>query len=120
MRRDARAPLLDVIESCDAVTAAVSDLDLDGYLASRLVRSSVEREFIIIGEAMVVLSRIAPDVFAAITQARRIVDFRNQLTHAYSMIEDDLVWEIAAHDVAILRAECDALKRELDRAGASD
>jgi hypothetical protein len=26
----------------------------------------------------------------------------------------------AAHDVAILRAECDALKRELDRAGASD
>ncbi|MHB9149470.1 MAG: hypothetical protein ACYC33_05200 [Thermoleophilia bacterium] len=44
MRRDARALFFDVIESYDAVTAAVSDLDLDGYLVSRLVRSSVERE----------------------------------------------------------------------------
>ena len=114
MQRDARALLLDVIESCDAVTTALSGLDLDEYLGSRLVRSSVEREFIIIGEAMAVLSRIAPDLFDSITQARRIVDFRNQLTHAYSIIEDDLVWEIAVHDVAILRAECDKLKRELD------
>lgn len=114
MRRDARALLLDIEESCEAITAAVDALDLDGYLASRLVRSSVEREFIIIGEAIVVLSRIAPDAFAAITRARRIVDFRNQLTHEYSMIEDELVWEIVGHDVAVLRSECAALIREME------
>ena len=86
MPRDARAYLADVIEACDAIANAVHGLDLAGYESSRLVRSSVEREFIIIGEAVSALSRVAPDVFASITRARRIVDFRNQLTHEYPTV----------------------------------
>ena len=46
MPRDALAHLSDVIESCDAITAALVGIDLDGYKRNRLVRSSVEREFI--------------------------------------------------------------------------
>ena len=61
MPRDARAYLADVIESCDAITVAIRGLDLAGYQGNRLVRSSVEREFIIIGEAAAALiQRIAP------------------------------------------------------------
>ncbi len=56
MPRDVRAYLADIIEGCDAIVAALSGLDLDSYKSSRLVRSSVEREFIIIGEAASVLS----------------------------------------------------------------
>jgi uncharacterized protein with HEPN domain len=91
MPRDALAYLSDVIESCDAITAALLGLDLDEYKRSRLVRSSVEREFIIIGEAVAALARVAPDVFAVIPRARRIVDFRNQLTHEYPTVDDTLV-----------------------------
>jgi hypothetical protein len=40
----------------------------------------LKREFIIIGEAVLALSRKAHDVFASITGARLIVDFRNRLT----------------------------------------
>jgi uncharacterized protein with HEPN domain len=75
------------------------------------VRSSVEREFIIISEAVAALSRVAPEVFGAITRARRIVDFRNQLTHEYPTVDDALVWAIADHDVAVLRNECQTLLR---------
>ncbi len=71
MPRDARAYLSDLIESCDAIAVAVRGLDLGGYEGSRLVRSSVEREFIIIGEAAAALARIAPEAFGAITRARR-------------------------------------------------
>lgn len=39
------------IESCDAITVATQGLDLGEYEGNRLVRRSVEREFIIIGEA---------------------------------------------------------------------
>ena len=74
MPRDALAYLSDIIESCDAISAALTGLDLEAYQRSRLVRSSVEREFIIIGEAISALSRVAPDTFASITHARRIVD----------------------------------------------
>jgi uncharacterized protein with HEPN domain len=46
------------------------------------------------------------EVFNSITHARRIVDFRNQLTHEYPSVNDDFVWGIAVRDVPILSREC--------------
>ncbi len=109
MQRDDRAYLNDIVEACTAIERALSELDLAAYRANRLVRSSVEREFIIIGEAVAALSRVSPQVFAQVTRARRIVDFRNQLTHSYATVDDALVWLIAEHDVPVLRGECAAL-----------
>lgn len=109
MPRDPRAYLEDIVEACQAISAATQGLDLPAYLANRLVRSAVEREFIIIGEALVALSRRAPSAFAAIGHARRIIDFRNQLTHEYPTIDDTIVWAIADRDVPVLRRECQVL-----------
>ena len=66
MPRDQRAYLADIVESCDAIQSATRDLDLEGYQKNRLVRSSVEREFIIIGEAVAAIARVAPAVFEAL------------------------------------------------------
>ena len=106
MPRDQRAYLADIVEACDAIASAVRDLDLAEYQKSRLIRSSVEREFILIGEAVAALARIAPEAFAAITRARRIIEFRNLLTHAYPSIDDAAVWAIIETDVPLLRLEC--------------
>lgn len=114
MPRDVRAYLADIIESCDAIIAALSGVDVEAYGHDRLVRSAVEREFTIIGEAMLVLSRNSPEVFARISQARRIVDFRNQLTHEYPNVNDTFVWAIADRDVPVLRLECLALLEEFN------
>jgi uncharacterized protein with HEPN domain len=108
MPRDTRAYLADVIEACDAITVAGAGLDLASYERNRLVRSSIEREFIIIGEAIAALARIAPEIFGAITRARRVVNFRNRLTHEYATVDDALVWAIVEHDVPLLRRECAA------------
>lgn len=115
MPRDARAYLSDVVDSCEAIAAAVLGIDLAAYKGNRLVRSSVEREFIIIGEAIAALAHVAPEVFNAITRARRIVDFRNQLTHEYPTVDDAVVWAIVEHDVPILRRECASLISRLSR-----
>ncbi len=106
MPRDDRAYLTDIVDACEAVGQALSDLDLDHYLRNRLVRSAVEREFITIGEALRAMERGSPDIFALISHARRIVDFRNQLTHAYATVDDTLVWAIARNDAPVLLAEC--------------
>lgn len=112
MPRDERAYLANIIEACGAIESAVRNLDLTAYQDKRLIRSSVEREFIIMGEAMAALARIAPATFGAITRARRIVDFRNQLTHEYPTVDDALVWAIVGTDVPVLRRECtDLIKR---------
>ena len=63
---------------------------------------------------MAALSRVSPAVFGLITHARRIVDFRNQLTHEYPAVDDALVWAIVQNDVPVLRRECAAL---LENAG---
>jgi len=60
--------LSDIIESCDAIAAALLGRDLEEDKGSRLVRSSVDREFIIIGEAISELSRVGPDAFYAAGQ----------------------------------------------------
>ncbi|MDQ7841112.1 MAG: DUF86 domain-containing protein [bacterium] len=96
MPRDARAYLSDIIEACDAITAAL------------------------LGEAVSALSRVTPDAFASITRARRIVDFRNQLTHEYPTVDDALVWAIADRDVPVLRVECSALMRSMEAGGEAD
>ena len=57
MRRDPRAFLNDVIEAGSAIVKAVDGIGLDGYSQSRLIRSSVEREFTIIGEALTQLAQ---------------------------------------------------------------
>jgi uncharacterized protein with HEPN domain len=71
MPRDARAYLVDIIDSCDAIGAAIKGLDLAGYEGNRLIRSSVEREFIIIGEAAKGLARIAPPTHSRVSGGRR-------------------------------------------------
>jgi uncharacterized protein with HEPN domain len=109
MQRDERAYLNDIIEACEGIKSALSGLDLAAYRASRLVRFAVEREFLIIGEAIAVLSRSSPQLVAQITHARRIIDFRNQLAHEYPHVDDTVVWLIAEHDVPVLRADCIAL-----------
>ena len=109
MPRDLRAYLADIVDACNAIMEAITGLSLSTYQSNRLIRSSVEREFIIIGEAMAALSRVSPDTFGAITKARRIVDFRNQLTHEYPTVDDALVWAIVETDVPVLLKECSEL-----------
>jgi uncharacterized protein with HEPN domain len=119
MPRDARAYLADIVDACDAIGVALAGIDLDAYRSNRVIRSAVEREFTIIGEAMMVLSHKAPGVFALVTHARRIVDFRNQLTHEYPTVNDTIVWGIADRDVPVLRDECVELLERLDVGGGS-
>lgn len=117
MPRDPRAYLSDIVDSCDAISLAVRGLDIEGYESNRLVRSSVEREFIIIGEATASLGRTSPELFKTITHARRIVDFRNQLTHEYPTVDNAIVWAIVEHDIPVLRRECTSLIQRLTRNG---
>ena len=116
MRRSALAYLRDIVDACDSVVAKLSGVDVEAYLANRTIRSAVEREFTIIGEAVNAISRQNPELAGQISNARKIVGFRNQLVHDYIAIRDEVVWAIAQHDAPVLREECRALIDDLERA----
>lgn len=68
MPRSRNAYLQDIIDACDTIDLALARVDTEGYLSDRVIRSAVEREFIIIGEAVVSLDRVDPDFAAKSTR----------------------------------------------------
>ena len=116
MPRSAAAYLADIVEACDAIKVVLCDVDLEKYQSERPIRSAVEREFIIIGEAVASLARVDPGLSAGVSHARLIVGFRNQLAHDYASVDDETVLAIAEHDVPVLRRECSALLETLGEA----
>ena len=104
MPRESAAYLADIVAACDGLAEVLTGVDLEAYEARRSVRTSVERESTIIGEAVAVLSRRDPDLAAGISHARLIVGFRNRLVHEYPQIDDEAVYAIARRDAPVLRA----------------
>ena len=114
MQRDPRGYLSDILEAAAAIQEAASTIDEAGYGKSRLIRSAIEREFIIIGEALKLISLRDPQLFAAIPDGRQIIDFRNLLTHEYLNVSVQVVWGAIQTDLPVLIDHCTQLLSELD------
>jgi len=97
MRREAGAFLWDIREAVNRIQEFVSGFDFDAFAANALVRSAVERQFEIIGEALNQLSKVSPDTARQIPDFARIVAFRNILVHGYAVLDRQIVWRVI-HD----------------------
>ena len=56
-----------------------------------MLRSAVERQFEIVGEALSQLAKAAPELAAQIPDLPRIVAFRNILRHGYAVVDNTIV-----------------------------
>jgi uncharacterized protein with HEPN domain len=105
MITDAAAKYLwDVQRAVGRIVRFTVGRTFDDYLADEMLSAAVERQFEIIGEALVCLRRIAPDVAMMVPDAAQIVGFRNVLIHAYGDIDAKEVWGTIQNDLPRLRA----------------
>ena len=74
------------------------------YGSDALLRSGVERQFEIIGEALNRLSRTDAAMAARVPDLPQLVAFRNILIHGYAVVDDATVWEAATVKLRPLRA----------------
>ena len=110
MTRDVSAYLQDVLEACTAIEDVMSGVSVEEYRTKRAVRSAVEREFIIIGEALRRVSALDERLFRSISNSRAIVDFGNMLAHDYGAVDDDAVFGLVYSDLIVMKAEvCELL-----------
>jgi uncharacterized protein with HEPN domain len=116
MDRDPRAYLWDARESADAIAEFVSGRTLENYLADRMLRSAVERQFEIIGEALRQLEKAAPDLARQLPEQRQVVAFRNILIHGYAAIDDRMVWRAIHESLPALHARLAAMLDQLGKA----
>ena len=77
-----------------------------------MLRSAVERQFEIIGEALTRLARLDEAIAQRISEYRRIIAFRNILVHGYAQVDDRLVWDIVETKLDALRGEVTSLLEE--------
>lgn len=92
MKRDPKVYLWDAKRAIDSIKQFTSGKNLADYVADQMLRSAVERQFEIMGEALSQLAKTAPDVGAQIPDLPRIVAFRNILIHGYAVVDNEIVW----------------------------
>lgn len=84
--------LWDARRAAERIARFTGGRSHDDYLADEMLRSAVERQFEIVGEAFAGLRRMDPGLAANIPSLSRIVAFRNVLVHGYATVDDKLVW----------------------------
>lgn len=110
--RDHRAYLWDIAEACRHILAFVRGKTLDDYQQDILLRSAVERQLMIVGEALNQAIRLMPELRDRIGDSRQIISFCNRLVHGYATIAHDIVWDVVSSDVAPLLAEVEQFLTE--------
>jgi uncharacterized protein with HEPN domain len=112
MPRDLRAHLHDIRDACQAIEEFVRNKSHDEYASDRMLRSAVERQFIVVGEALLQALRLAPEIARSISDSRRIINFRNVLVHGYALVENETVWGVITESLPVLRRQVEALLGE--------
>jgi uncharacterized protein with HEPN domain len=99
MHADARKLLWDARRAVDRVARFTRGRSFADYDADDLLRSAVERQFEVIGEAFNQLQRVDAATAAAIPELQRIIGFRNVLIHGYATVDNKIVWGIVEADL---------------------
>ena len=109
---EVRKYLFDMDQAADLIAEFVAGRGFGDYAANPMLRSAVERQFEIVGEALSRMLQLAPELLPRITDARRIVAFRNRLIHGYASVANEVVWGVVEGNLAVLQREIQALLDE--------
>ena len=73
------------------------------------MQSAVERKFEIIGEALYRIRRLDGCFLSKITDADKIIGFRNVIIHGYDIIDSKIIWDAVKFNLPTLKAEVRSL-----------
>lgn len=112
MRLEAKKRLYDILRAAAILAEFIDGKSIEDYERDIMLRSAVERQFAIIGEAIAQLAGFDAEVAARISEYLDIIGFRNLLIHEYADVDDALVWGMLEADLPKLIAEVRALLGE--------
>ena len=102
--------LFDIQESIDSIEKYLGEKrDFKVYVADKMLRRAVEREFEIIGEAMSRIEKL--DSILNISSKRQIISMRNRVIHGYDKIDNEIIWGTIVRHLPALKIEIQDLLR---------
>jgi uncharacterized protein with HEPN domain len=105
MQLEVKKLLEDIRQACEEILAFTNGKTFQDYKQDRLLRSGVERQFEIIGEALNRLIKTDADLTDRVSHYKRIISFRNILIHGYDIVEDAVVWDVVVKDLPLLHSQ---------------
>ena len=100
--------LFDIKVSIENIERYIGPVkNFQDYASNDMLKDAVERNLEIIGEAVNRLLKSEPDI--NLSNARRIVDTRNKISHGYDDIEDVNIWAIIVNHLPILKQEVEKM-----------
>lgn len=116
MQLESKKLLHDVRRAAELIREFTADRSFDDYVDDELLRSGVQRQFEIIGEALNRLSARDPDTASHVSDRRSIISFRNILIHGYDIVDDQVVWDVIQSKLPVLLREVlELLAEETER-----
>jgi uncharacterized protein with HEPN domain len=112
-RRDPRASLAEALGAGENIEAWLDGVTLERYSDDAILRSAVERQFEIVGEALNRALEANASLGERLPEARGVVGFRNRLAHGYDDISSRVVWSIALENLPPLLAKIQRVLKEL-------
>ena len=100
--------VLIAIQLIREFTFEITDFNI--YDKDRKTQSAVERQLVIIGEALNKLRQIESKI--VLKNDNQIIGFRNRLVHAYDSIDNSIVWAIINRHLENLKIEIENLQEE--------
>jgi uncharacterized protein with HEPN domain len=109
MPPDPRKFLADILDRATFVSEFMADKSMDELVHDRPIRSAVERELMVLGEALYQLHQNAPEIAEQIDSWDEIIGFRHVLVHGYSSLNMKVIWEVIRDDMGPLIRQVRAL-----------
>ena len=109
MTEKSKKYLSDVLIAIDLVRQFTIEItDFNSYEKDLKTQSAVERQLVIIGEALNKLRQIESEI--VIENDKQIIGFRNRLVHAYDSIDNSIVWVIIKRHLEKLKIEIENIE----------
>ena len=104
-----RKRLEDAKDACARIGQFIEGVPFDRFQSSALLRSAVERQLEIVGEALGQAARDDESLVEAIPDLPRIVGLRNRVIHGYDTVDPELIWDVVQNKIAPLRQRLEAM-----------
>ena len=109
MTEKSKKYLSDVLMAITLIREFTIDItDFNLYEKDRKTQSAVERQLVIIGEALNKLRQVESGI--VIENDKQIIGFRNRLVHAYNSIDNSIIWAIINRHLEKLKVEIESLE----------
>lgn len=102
MRPETASALFDMDLAAGRIAEAIRGKSFEQYGADWLLQSAIERQFEILGEALVRIRQYEKPVFDQIPDALKIVALRNIIIHGYDAVDSVILWDLAQEKVPAL------------------